>query len=144
MHANYTYRPLLRSRTGEAIALKNLTPPAKSRLSPIISLVAKPPGGFAEDIAAAWGGGRMALDGAYNVSLSGSIASFSNHFGAIGTGGVQLIPSIELGETGQYLHAVKTLVGSFAPGLVLKVRLEELINATAWPVDGPRRTSIWS
>jgi len=36
----------------------------------MINMVAKPPGGFANDVAAAWSGGSMALDSSYNVPLT--------------------------------------------------------------------------
>jgi hypothetical protein len=137
--SKYAYRPQLRSKSGEAAALRNLDPADKAGLAPVINMVAKPPSGFANDIAAAWAGGPMSLDGTYNVGQTGTTANFTNLFGATGTGGVKLIPAIQAGETGQYLHAVKTLVGSFGPGLVLKARLQDLpivgayAAAQGWP-----------
>ncbi|WP_315742202.1 MULTISPECIES: beta family protein [unclassified Bradyrhizobium] len=128
----YTYRPQLRSKSGEAAALNNLSSRAKSRLAPVINMVTKPPAGFANDITAAWGGGSMALDGSYNVAATGSTSSFANLFGAIGTGGVKLIPAINMGETGPYLGAVTTFVGSFGPGLVLRAKLSDLPTVGAY------------
>ena len=122
----YAYRPQLRSKSGEAAALNNLSSRAKSRLAPVINIVANPPSGFANDITAAWGGGSMALDGSYNVVATSSTGAFANLFGAIGTGGVKLIPAINMGETGPYLNTVKTFVGSFGPGLVLRAKLTDL------------------
>ena len=137
----YDYRPQLRSKIGEAAALANLSSKSKSRMAPVINMVAKPPAGFANDIAAAWQGGPMSLDGTFNVANTGSTASFANLFGAMGTGGVKLIPAINAGETGPYLHSVKTFVGSFAPGLVLRAKLTDLpivgayATAQGWPTN---------
>jgi len=126
------YRPQLRSKSGEAVALNHLSNPAKARTAPIINMVARPPGGFANDIIASWAGGPMALDGTYNVSTTGSAVAFNNLFSAIGVGGVKLIPAIEFGETGQYLGAVKAMNGAFETGLVLKVGLSDLAMANAY------------
>src|SRR4051794_34711246 len=97
----YAYRPQLRSKSAEGAALSHLSAPDKARLAPVINMVEKPPGRFANDIAAAWAGGVMALDGPYHVGRTGSTAGFTNLFGATGTGGVKLIPAIDAGETGQ-------------------------------------------
>lgn len=129
-----TYRPQLRSKSGEATALNHLSNPAKARIAPVINMVAKPAAGFANDIIASWAGGPMALDGTYHVGATGSAMGFNNLFSAMGIGGVKLIPSIEFGETGQYLGAVKAMTGSFAAGLVMKVGLSDLTTASAYAV----------
>ncbi|XSC42268.1 hypothetical protein ACF1BQ_027780 [Bradyrhizobium sp. RDT10] len=84
-------------------------------------MVANPPAGFANDITTSWAvGGLMALDGSYNVGVTWLDGGIYQSFGTIGTGGVSLIPAIEHGETGQYLHAVKIFAARFAPGLGLE------------------------
>ncbi|MBY0383255.1 MAG: beta family protein [Xanthobacteraceae bacterium] len=128
----HLYRPQLRSKSGEAAALNHLSIPAKSRLAPVINMVAKPPGSFAQDVSASWAGRAMALDGTYNVGATSTTAWFNNMLGTIGAGGVKAIPSIEYGEVGPYLHAVKAMVGAFAPGLVLKVGLADLKHAASY------------
>jgi hypothetical protein len=126
---------MLRSRAGEVTALSNLTTAAKGRMMPVLHLVTKPPNNFGVATIAAWSGRPIALDGTFQTNTTGSAQNFTSLFNQIGKGGlnkVLLIPSIEYGATGLYLAAVKKVYGTFAPGVVVKAKLNQLSAAQSW------------
>jgi hypothetical protein len=128
----HRYAPMLRSKAGEATALTNLTTAAKSRMMPVIHLVNAPPPTFSQTVAAAWRGMPMALDGTFETNISGSAQNFSQMAAQLGSAGVSLIPSVEYNATPPYLTAVQRLRGLHAPGVLVKVRLNQLRNVSAW------------
>jgi hypothetical protein len=132
MHTNYTYRPLLRSKSGEAAALQNLAASAKARILPIINMVEKPPASFAADLGAAWSLLPLSLDGTFNVQKSSTTNHFQNLYQQLGDAGISVIPSVAFGASGPYLAAVAASVNKFAPGLVVKAKLQDLPTVDSW------------
>lgn len=126
------YAPMLRSKAGEAIALSNLTVAAKDRMMPVVHLVHEPPATFGQTVGAAWTGRPMALDGAFQTEITGSAQSFTHMFAQIGGARVRLIPSIEYGTTPPYLTSVQRVRGRFAPGVIVKAKLNQLRDVNAW------------
>jgi hypothetical protein len=127
-----TYKPLLRSKSGEVSALENLAAPAKRRIFPIVHLVAKPPGSFANDLAAAWAGLPIAIDGLFNMNAVGSTASFTSAVTTLGQQNVPVVPSIECDAPANYVTAAKRFVGRFAAGVVVKATLRQLPHVSTW------------
>lgn len=130
--ANYRYLPMLRSKAGEVTALTSLPAAAKDRMMPLIHLVHAPPATFAESAAHAWSGRQLALDGTFQSAIMGSATDFTHSFGRLGKGSVRVLPSVEHNADPIYLAAVKKAVGTYAPGLVVKVKLNQLKNVKAW------------
>lgn len=128
----YRYLPMLRSKAGEATALTNLTAPAKNRMMPVIHLVHTPPASFANNIGTAWTGREMALDGTFQTDIAHTAQGFVQIFNQIGGAGVNLIPSIECNSVPPYLTAVHRAVGRYAPGLIVKAKLNQLRSVVAW------------
>lgn len=132
MANQFRYLPMLRSKTGEATALQNLSAAAKARLFPIVHVVQKPPAGFADSIIQSWSGLPLALDGTFHVDATGSTTTFTQLFDKIGRGKVSVVPSIEYGATAQYLTAVRNLIGKYGTGLALKVKPNQISAASSW------------
>jgi Beta protein len=131
----HRYLPMLRSRAGETVALNNLTGTAKNRMMPVFHLVHKPPNNFGAAIIAAWGGRRLALDGTFQTNTTGTVQGFTLIFDQIGRTGlnkVRIIPCIEHGTVGQYLTAVRNVYGRYAPGLVVKAKLNQPQAVQGW------------
>ncbi|MEQ9244684.1 MAG: hypothetical protein RLO21_01740 [Nitratireductor sp.] len=122
----------MRSKAGEATALRELDPNSKDRIFPIIHLSSNPPNTFADALSKAWNGRPLALDGLFNLAASGATTMFTNIFNDIGTAGVEVIPSIEPSAPPQYVQRVTQTVNRYGPGLVVKVTLAQLQNAAAW------------
>jgi hypothetical protein len=126
---------MLRSGAGETVALNNLTGTAKNRMMPVFHLVHKPPNNFGAAIIAAWGGRRLALDGTFQTNTTGTVQGFTLIFDQIGRTGlnkVRIIPCIEHGTVGQYLTAVRNVYGRYAPGLVVKAKLNQPQAVQGW------------
>lgn len=132
MTKTYTYRPHLRSKTGEATALQNLNGRAKPRIEPVFHLVEKVPNTFAADVAKSWAGLPLALDGNFNAHQSGSLADFDRVFHDLGTAGVAAAPAVRFGAAGAYLANVKAKIGNYALGSTLSVSLGDLSTALTW------------
>lgn len=128
----YRYAPMLRSKAGEASALSHLTTASKDRMMPVIHLVHVPPATFGQTVGAAWAGRSMALDGTFQTDITGTAQSFSHMFAQIGGTRVSLIPSIEYNTTGPYLTAVQRAHRRFAPGVLVKAKLNQLHHVSAW------------
>jgi hypothetical protein len=111
--------------------LSNLSAQAKTRVLPIINLTAKPAAKFVTELAAGWSQ-PLALDGLYSEGVTGSSNAFTTMFKDLGSAGVGVIPSVECNAIGSYVAAVKPLVGSYAPGLVVQATLAQVSGAEAW------------
>ena len=72
--AGLLYMPMLRSKAGEALALKHLAASMKRHVFPIAHLTQFPPATFAA-ATAAWCGHGMALDGQFQSDMRGSTRS---------------------------------------------------------------------
>ena len=132
MTKKYTYRPHLRSKSGEARALDSLTAASKLRMHPHINLVEKVPATFSQDVAASWVGLPLALDGTFNSMQKGTLADFDRVFHDLGSNGVAVTPSLHFGASGPYLANVQSKVGTFTTGLTLTVKFDELPSAAWW------------
>lgn len=132
MTTKYTYRPHLRSKTGEATALQNLSGKAKARVEPVFHLVENFSSTFAADVAKSWAGLPLALDGSFNAHKTGSLVSFDKAFHDLGKAGVAAAPAVRIGASGPYLANVQTKIGNYAAGTTLTVSLADLPTALAW------------
>jgi hypothetical protein len=132
MANQFKYRPMLRSKAGEAEALTNLTPPAKGRMMPVIHMVHKPPATFGASIVAAWATRPMALDGTFHCDVTGSPHLYNAMFDHIGKGKVDLIPSIDFNASAPYLTVVQKLKDRYSSGLIVKAKPNQLQNVGAW------------
>ena len=128
------YFPIMRTKAGEATALRNLAAPARTKMTPIINIVTAPSPGYAASLAAGWAGQAAALDGSYNYGETGSVTVFNAMFPAIGNLGIPIIPSITINDPPAYLAAVQAVVGMFAPGLVVQTGLGRLASAAGWVI----------
>jgi hypothetical protein len=126
------YIAALRAKAGEATALQHLIPAARARVLPMVALSATPTPNFAPSLITAWAGLPLALDGQYNDHISGSAAAFTAMFHAAGNGGIPIIPTASMRSSTSYLNAVRNAVGRYAPGLVVRCRLNELSSIGAW------------
>ncbi len=128
----YRYLPMLRSKAGEATALTNLTSASKDRMMPIIHLVHVPSPTYGEVVAKAWAGRVIALDGTFQSSVIGTATGFTHVFGQLGKGSAKVIPVVEYDADPAYLSVVKKAMGTFAPGVVVKVKPNRLKDVTIW------------
>lgn len=131
-NARYRYLPMLRTKAGEAIALKNLDPGDKSRLLPIVHVLESPPRTFPQQMSNAWNGRMMALDGLYNFNTTGSPTDFTTVFQTLAGGGINVIPSVSFNDPPNYVQLVQNFVGAAGPGLVVKVSVGQLQHVAAW------------
>jgi hypothetical protein len=139
----FRYVPLLRTKTGEANALHHLSPQAKGRLLPVMQIVASPPANFALRMSQAWPGLPIAVDGHYNLGVTGSVVGFSHLVRDLGRHQLQVMPAIECDTAGPYLAAVQAAAGRYAPGLVVLASLRQLRNVQPWvQAQGWRRRDV--
>lgn len=114
------------------MALQNLSAQAKARMMPVIHMTQGPSTTFAPRIGAAWANRPMALDGLFNMGVTGATTDFTGMLDAIGQVGVAVIPAIECDAAAPYLNAVRPLVGRYAPGLAVKATVRYLPKVQAW------------
>jgi hypothetical protein len=74
----------------------------------------------------------MAIGGTFQTNISGSAQNFAQMATQIAGAGISLIPSVEYNATPPYLTAVQRLRGRHAPGVMVKVGLNQLRNVLAW------------
>ncbi|MEX1181162.1 MAG: beta family protein [Cucumibacter sp.] len=127
-----TYRPVLKSKSGEATALQHLSNAAKQRTTPLVVMVARPPATFADRIGDAWEGLPFALDGRFNADATGSTSAFKSMFETLGKAGVLVAPCVSQRADAAYLSAVNAAIGKYAGGLVVKSTLADLPAVTEW------------
>jgi hypothetical protein len=128
----YRYVPHLRSKAGEAVALENLSAPAKARMLPIIHVSEAPPPTFAHRAGPAWAGLPMALDGMFNYGSTGSLQDFNTVFHALGAAAVGVIPATECNAPAQYVAGIMAVIGRYGAGLVVKATIGQLPVVDAW------------
>jgi hypothetical protein len=128
----YTYRPMLKTKAGEAMALGYLTNSRKAKIFPIFQVGESPPPTFAARMATTWAGRGAALDGSFNFNFTGSTAHFNAVFAALAANGIPVIPSLAINSPQAYLSSVLAKVGQHGPGLVLRTNLVSLPNAVAY------------
>ncbi|WP_080901081.1 beta family protein [Rhodopseudomonas palustris] len=126
----YMYRPVLKTKAGEAIALLQLASPDKNRIAPIFQVSETPPATFVKRLAEAWAGRTCFLDGAFNFNLSGTSADFDNTFNALGAAGIPVIPVIEIIAANGYNQAAFSHLNQFGAGLMLKCIPANFATAT--------------
>jgi hypothetical protein len=129
---NFQYVPTLRTKAGEVTALRWVQQQAKSRVVPILQVMPSVSATFVTDLAAAWGGLPVILDGTVQTAASGSAAAFNAVFGGLGAANVPVLPLVEFGGQPNYLAAASAAQNQFAPGLAIRVSLVQLPNAPAW------------
>ena len=128
----FSYRPMLKTKTGEVVSLLHLSDAEKDRLAPIFRVGEKPPAKFVASMSAAWAGRRCFFDGAFNFNVTGSSADFDTMFSALGVSGVPVVPLIEIGAPAAYNQSAFGHIGQFAPGLMLKCTPGHLPLAAGW------------
>ncbi|MGO4514123.1 hypothetical protein AB4Z51_44980 [Bradyrhizobium sp. 2TAF36] len=128
----FVYRPSLKTKTGEAVALLHLSNQQKDRIAPVFSVGERPPANFVARMASAWLGRRCFLDGSFNHNLSGGSADFDTLFAALGTAGIPVIPVIEIGASNAYNQAAFAHIGQFSNGVMLKCTHGHLNLAANW------------
>lgn len=126
------YLPMLRSKAGDAAALLHLASKFRDCLLPVVHLTHVPAATFGSAISSAWAGRPMALDGKFLTDMTGSTQGFNQMFDEIGQGKVALIPSIEYNPTAGYLAAVQKARNKYAPGVLVKVRPNQLHDVLNW------------
>lgn len=126
----FLYRPMLKTKAGEATALHHLSVGEKSRLEPVFHVSERPPATFANKLKAAWSGRRTFLDGAFNFNATGAPTDFDAVFNALASGGILVLPVVEIGAPAAYNQAAFARRGQMAPGLMLKCTLAS-VGATA-------------
>lgn len=126
------YRPFLRSKAGEATALRHLSAAARARIGPLVNMTTNVSAGFINDLSQSWTGRGIALDGSFNFNASLSVAGFNNLFAQLGQAGVHVIPSVSIGDPAPYLAAALAVMGQYGQGLVVQVRPNELGLLVGW------------
>lgn len=129
---NYQYVPSLKAKSGEVEALSNLDPASKPRIVPLFQIMSTVSSTFATDVAAAWPGLPVALDGAARSATDGSALAFGNLFQSLGVAGVPVLPVLDVGSAGPYHASVGANLNRYAPGLILRTSLPNLATAAAW------------
>ncbi|SCX00830.1 hypothetical protein DSM25558_0185 [Agrobacterium sp. DSM 25558] len=139
----YAYRPMLKTKAGEAVALGQLAANHKDRIFPIFQVGEQPPATFANKMSSNWLGRGAALDGLYNYNFTGTTVAFDTVFQALVAAGIPVIPSLEISAPSAYVSAVSQKVGIAALGLVLRCSLASLPNSQAFAASrGWPTTSI--
>lgn len=128
----FTYRPLLRTKAGEATALQQLSAAAQQRIFPIMHVVAEPTDNISAQISQAWSGREMALDGHFNFGVTGSTSDFLAMLNALRGNNVLVVPSIPVGAPAPLLEAVQQYISQNGPRIVVKSGLPTLANAQSW------------
>ncbi|PYE98917.1 T4 beta protein [Rhizobium sp. PP-F2F-G38] len=128
----FAYRPMLKTKAGEAVALGQLSQHQKDRIFPIFQVGENPPPTFAHRLSTNWQGRGAALDGLYNYNFTGLTAGFDTVFNALVAAGIPAIPSIDIAAPAAYLQSASSKVGVAAPGLVLRTNLGSLSGALAF------------
>lgn len=128
----FTYRPLLRTKAGEASALQQLSPAARQRIFPIFHVVADPAPAIPSQLAQAWAGQELALDGHYNFTMKGSAADMAALFNALRSLNLNVIPSIEVAAPPPLVQVVQQLIAAHGPRVVVKSSLAQLAAARNW------------
>ena len=128
----FQYVPSLKAKSGEIQALRNLDASLKPRVFPLFQIMSGISASFAGDLATAWTGLPIALDGAFRSANDGSAVAFSNLFQAIGATGIPVLPVLDVGTTGTYHAAVGAVLNQYAPGLILRTTLQNIPNAAQW------------
>ena len=126
---NYKYRPILKTKAGEVVALGQLSNSQKGRLFPIFQIGENPPPTFAQKMATHWHARGAGIDGLYNYNFTGHTGAFDATFSALANSGIPVIPSADINSPGPYLASALAKVGTAAPGLVLRSNLASLPNA---------------
>ncbi|MDR3471292.1 MAG: hypothetical protein P4M09_06340 [Devosia sp.] len=135
----FRYVPILKTKSGEAVALENLSPTQKDRVMPLFCVGETVPSTFAAKAAAAWAGRRLALDGVFHCNFTGSVAHYNSLFSNLVGLGIPVIPSIEFGAPAIYAAAVQAKVNQ--SGLVLRVPIGSLPNALSYAAQSGWSTS---
>lgn len=128
----FIYRPMLKTKTGEAVALLQLLASQRDRIEPVFHVGEKPPTTFVTRMTAAWTGRRCFLDGAFNFNVTGGPQDFNSMIRALVAAGVPVVPVIEMGATPAYNQVARSHIGRGGPGLMLKCTPSQLPAATAF------------
>jgi hypothetical protein len=123
---------MLKTKTGEAVALLQLAPVQKERIEPVFHVGEKPPVNFVTRMVAAWQGRRCFLDGAFNFNIKGGSGDFDTMLTGLGNAGIQTLPVIEIGASTGYNQAAAAYIGRFAAGFMLKCTPGYLPAAPSW------------
>ena len=128
----FRYVPLLRSKSGEATALQNLSNDDKDRVFPLVHVMPDIPAQFVTRVGAGWQGRRMALDGHWAFANTGSTVGFSTLANTLTGLGVLILPSMEVGAVPNYIGAVQRIATAGRNGVVVKSSLGDLLNLNSW------------
>jgi hypothetical protein len=128
----YRYVPLLKSKSGEATALQNLSAHARQRIFPVIHLVQSPPATLVQGLARAWAGHSLAIDGLFNSNLSNSTATFTTTITGLRQQQIPTVPCVEYGSPPPYVSAAQRFITRHQPSVVVKVNLRHLPQISAW------------
>jgi len=128
---HYRYVPTLRTKTGEAGALRYLPAASKARIFPVFQITERPPGGFLTALQQAWNS-PLALDGLHNYATSGTTHAFQTMFSDIVQLGISVVPCVEVAAAAPYLAAVQGLLQTHGPELVVRTTLGTLGTTHTW------------
>ncbi len=70
------YCPMLKSRSGEATALEQLSPATKQAIMPVLHATTSVATSFPQKLSLGWGAGRLAVDGAFSFNETNSVQTF--------------------------------------------------------------------
>lgn len=117
---------MLRSKAGEANALRRLSAMARKRTVPLITLLPQSPAKFVSTLADAWAGLPLGLDGTLDPS------SFKESFRVLGEAGVGVMPVISQDARQGYVDLASKVVGRYGKGQIVTATLGDLSTAPAW------------
>lgn len=135
---NYRYVPIIRTKSGEADALGNLSAAARMKVFPLIRLTRTIPQTFLTKMTNLAAGMPMSLDGTYNVNVTGTVTNYQNLFHGLGAGGIPIIPVLSYNASQTYNSMAAQMIGNYAAGFMLHIPLDELSNLAQWIANVPQ------
>lgn len=151
----YFYRPILRWKQGEKVALSNLQLATKNDVVPLFLLGPdqfQPPRGrnpqgttaaesFVNQVLTVWGTSEFYLDASEIPVQAGRLHPIVDIAAAARVAGLRLIPSTTLGASAAYQAAITTVLGADGRGVALRVDFAEFNSAASWISNWPHSPS---
>ncbi|UMM08450.1 beta family protein [Gluconobacter frateurii] len=124
----YTYFPALRTKSGEANALNNLSSSEKDRICPILQIPDNIPPKFNSVFTSSWVNRFAILDGDFNTTLKSNAHDFLNEFQYLLSKGVTVSPCYVMGCSSIYENAIFSIPSSQYQYLSIRTNINDILN----------------